>query len=255
MENNLNNTKGKFVKLGFIYCLVNPTNNEIFYVGATESAPKDRLQGHYNHFKEYLKGQRKGNNRFEYFEKLWPEIARVRLIKIVQNDYLYEWEKYYINKYRKLGCPLTNQTDGGEGGDTQKYKNPIDKQAFSELIRNKIAYRKKPEGFAENLSKSRMGKDNPMAGKSILGWVIVFDNSDNPLTLCKYPYEITEFLQKMYPNYEHKKCTNATGNISKGVRHNKSHICKSLGYIFKAYEICDKKIQDIVSKTYENKSL
>lgn len=30
MENNLNNTKGKFVKLGFIYCLVNPTNNEIF---------------------------------------------------------------------------------------------------------------------------------------------------------------------------------------------------------------------------------
>lgn len=93
----------------------------------------------------------------------------MRLIKIVQNDYLYEWEKYYINKYRKLGCPLTNQTDGGEGGDTQKYKNPIDKQAFSELIRNKIAYRKKPEGFAENLSKSRMGKNNPMAGKSILG--------------------------------------------------------------------------------------
>ena len=53
----LQNQTQKLVQLGFIYCLKNPKNKDIFYVGATESAPKDRLLGHYYHFKEYLKAQ------------------------------------------------------------------------------------------------------------------------------------------------------------------------------------------------------
>jgi len=64
MENN------RIVDLGFIYCLKNPLNDEIFYIGATESAPKDRLKMHYAHFREYLKGLRNLNNRFKYFENL-----------------------------------------------------------------------------------------------------------------------------------------------------------------------------------------
>lgn len=248
MEDEVKNTK--LVELGFIYCLINPKNSEVFYIGATESAPKDRLKTHYNHFREYLKGERKGNKRFEYFENMWPEIPEVKLLKIVQNDYLYEIEKQFIADYRNKGYNLVNQTDGGEGGDTQKFKDTIDKQYFSEMIRNKIAYHKKPDGFAENLSKTRMGKNNPMAGKSLLGWVVVHDTDENPIKLCKYPYEITEFLEQKYE--DHKQCRNATGNISKGVRHNKNHTSRSMGYIFKAYEICDEKVQDIVRTAYES---
>ena len=62
--------KHKLVELGFIYCLKNPLTDEIFYIGATESTPKDRLSGHYNHFKEYLKGERKCTKKFEYFESI-----------------------------------------------------------------------------------------------------------------------------------------------------------------------------------------
>lgn len=44
----LTNQTSKLVPLGFIYALVNPKTKEIFYIGATESSPKDRLQGHYS---------------------------------------------------------------------------------------------------------------------------------------------------------------------------------------------------------------
>lgn len=66
----MNNQETKLVELGFIYCLKNPKTDEIFYIGATESAPKDRLKGHYAHFSEYLSGKRNTNKRFEYFEML-----------------------------------------------------------------------------------------------------------------------------------------------------------------------------------------
>lgn len=39
----MNSNPKKLVELGFIYALKNPINNEIFYIGATESSPKDRL--------------------------------------------------------------------------------------------------------------------------------------------------------------------------------------------------------------------
>lgn len=66
----MNNQQNKLVELGFIYCLKNPKNNEIFYIGATESSPKDRLSGHYSHFKEYLSGKRNCNKKFEYIESI-----------------------------------------------------------------------------------------------------------------------------------------------------------------------------------------
>lgn len=66
----MSNLQNKLVELGFIYCLKNPKTDEIFYVGATESAPKDRLTGHYYHFKEYLSGKRNKTQKFEYFESI-----------------------------------------------------------------------------------------------------------------------------------------------------------------------------------------
>ena len=66
----MNNQETKLVELGFIYCLKNPKTDEIFYIGATEQAPKDRLAGHYAHFKEYLKGQRNSTKKFRYMEEI-----------------------------------------------------------------------------------------------------------------------------------------------------------------------------------------
>jgi hypothetical protein len=125
----LPNQKDKLVRLGFIYALKNPDTGEIFYVGATESTPKDRLAGHYNHFIEALEGKRKMNKKFEYFKKIYPKTADWEVLKIVENDYLYKIEVEYIEKYSKL-WNLTNQTKGGEGGDTFTMQDSIAKKTY-----------------------------------------------------------------------------------------------------------------------------
>ena len=241
----------KIVELGFIYCLRNPSTNEIFYIGATESAPKDRLKGHYSHFKEYLKGERNLNKRFEYLENIWPEIAIIELLEIVQNDYLYKKEIEYITKYTKK-YNLTNQTIGGEGGNTFTMQNSKSKKEISELIRNKQLGKKKPKGFAENLSKIHTGSGNPMVGTGKLGWVICFNLDEKPLKLMKYPFEITNYLNELYGINNSKKHKNASGNISKGIRKNVSKMCKSKNLIWKDFNICSKEIQDIVLTDYES---
>jgi len=241
--------KHKLVDLGFIYCLKDPRNNEIFYIGATESAPKDRLAGHYTHFKEYLCGQRGENKRFLKFEEFFPELANIEVLEIIQNGYLYTKEIEYISKYRKTHN-LTNQTEGGEGGDTFTLQTRVNKLKISELIAAKHTGKKKPDGFGENLSKNRMGKDNPAAGKEgLTPWCVVFDN-DVPERLCKFPFEITQFLDDKLGIENHKLHSGRTGNISKMLR--KTGITNSSNFKFIKFDMCSKEIQDIVHKNYEN---
>lgn len=249
----LTNQTNKLVELGFIYALLNPENDEMFYIGASESSPKDRLKGHYYHFKEYLEGKRGKTKKFEYFEKFYPQLVKIKLLEIVQNDYLYQIEQKYIQEY-SIKYPLVNQTIGGEGGDTFTLQETVDKIRISELISKQHTGKTKPEGFGENLSKKRMGSQNPMAGKSDMGWVIIFNSDDDYIKLCKAPFEITEFLDSELGIENHKLHAGRVGNISKKMRIAKNKICKSSGYIFKSFDICSKEIQDIVCKDYESKS-
>lgn len=69
-------------------------------------------------------------------------------------------------------------------------------------------------------------------------------NFNKILEKSEYFFDLWKVLCILIIITNHKKCTNATGNISKGVRHNKSHICKSLGiylkpmkYVIKKYKI------------------
>ncbi len=238
------NQTSKLVSLGFIYALVNPITQDIFYIGATESSPKDRLQGHYSQFKEYLLGRRNKTKKFEYFENLYPDLAQVKLLKIVQNDYLYKIEQEFIKEYSEK-YSLVNQTTGGEGGDTFTLQDYVDKLHISELIGSSQRGKAKPEGFGENLSKQRMGANNPMAGTDNMGPVVVFENNV-PIKVCHAPFEITNFLDSVFGEENHKKHSGRVGNISKKIRLSDSKICNSSGYVFKSLSVCDKEIQDIV---------
>ena len=246
----LPNQKDKLVRLGFIYALKNPDTGEIFYVGATESTPKDRLAGHYNHFIEALEGKRKMNKKFEYFKKIYPKTADWEVLKIVENDYLYKIEVEYIEKYSKL-WNLTNQTKGGEGGDTFTMQDSIAKKRISELISSKIVGRPKPEGFGENLSKARMGGNNPAAGKTRYN-VAIFNNKEEFIKIIHYPYEITDFLDGVFQEEPHEKHAKTAGNVMAGIRKNQSKTSKNNGYIFKDVSICPQEIQDIVQSTNES---
>lgn len=241
----MNDLQHKLVELGFIYCLKNPKTDEIFYIGATESAPKDRLAGHYGHFKEYLNGKRSLTQKFKYFEDIWPEFAKIELLEIIQNDFLYQKEIEYIEKYSKI-CNLTNQTIGGEGGDTFTLQESFNKEKISQLISIKNS-KPKPAGFSEHLSEIRKGAGNPMAAMSTMPKCIVFDGEDNPIQLITAPYQIAEFFDNIFGYHHHKTHAGRAGNISKAIK--AKGFINSTGYLFKDFNQCSIEIQDIVQQT------
>lgn len=244
----MNDQTHKLTELGFIYCLKHPETNEIFYIGATESAPKDRLSGHYSQFREYLSGKRNSNKRFEYIESIWPNLVKIELLEIIQDDFLYQKEIEYIKKYSEF-CNLTNQTIGGEGGDTFSLQETINKEKISQLISIKNS-KPKPKGFSEHLSKIRMGENNPMAGKTSMPKCIIFDKDNKPIKMVKAPYQISEFFDIVYGVENHKLHASANGNITKALK-TKGYI-NSRGFLFKKFDDCSVEIQDIVQQDYEN---
>jgi len=99
----------------YIYILVGD-NDEIRYVGKT-MYPKQRL---YSHIKE-SKGV--GNNhKINWIKKLLSEDKKPKMVLIdeVGEDWQY-WERYWIEQFKQWGFNLTNQTEGGDGGNGYKH--------------------------------------------------------------------------------------------------------------------------------------
>lgn len=90
----------------FIYCLVDPRDNSIFYVGKTVD-PKRRLRHH-------LKYQ-KGFPKSKYIEDLLSidVTPRMEILEVVSSENWEERERYYVSLYRANGANLTNVGPGG----------------------------------------------------------------------------------------------------------------------------------------------
>lgn len=111
------------IKIVYIYKLINPIDNQIFYVGYTNN-PKKRLIEHLR-----TKGRREKNiykdniiNKIIQFG-LKPEMEIIDECSYLFNSNLNKYEHeilemYYIKKYRNDGVKLANLTDGGDGGCT-----------------------------------------------------------------------------------------------------------------------------------------
>ena len=220
--------------LGNIYCLKNPTTNEIFYVGATIKTLEERLKKHYWDLSSFKNGNREKNKRFEYLIQLEPKIAIIELIEQVPITLLEEKEKEYILKYKKIYPNLTNIAAGGKGGDI--YSNHIQerKEEISLKISTALKGKAKPKGFSDNLSESRKGKANPNA-KELLNWIV----ADNKY-LFKYGFEINNFIGSKY----------AAGNVTRrlGVPNNNPY-----NRTWVLFSSLDKELQDIVRNLYENR--
>ena len=95
--------------MAFIYVLIDPRTEEIRYVGWTSTTLKRRLQAHLC--------SRSGVHRTRWIQSLLREGLRP-CIRAVQQVPLGSWgdaERYWIAYFKKIGCPLTNGTEGGEG--------------------------------------------------------------------------------------------------------------------------------------------
>ena len=103
-----------YVESAKIYVLIDPRNQEIRYVGKTESSLDDRL---YHHIWDAASGKSTAH-KARWLQKL-HRLGYEPMIVLVQEVPTINWpdaERYWINYYRSVGCPLTNATDGGDSG-------------------------------------------------------------------------------------------------------------------------------------------
>lgn len=95
-----------------IYALLDPRDRQIRYVGKTKRTVEKRLYFH-------LKTRRKTKNR-SWLDSLValdlkPETV---VLEIVDGSQCWQdRERFWIKRYRDLGCNLNNHTDGGDGID------------------------------------------------------------------------------------------------------------------------------------------
>lgn len=225
--------------LGFVYYLQNPKTMEIFYVGVTQSSLTNRLRTHYQHLREFERGLRKDNRRYQYLKDLRPFKATIHLLEIVHGPLkkLEEREKVYISFFKKQNPNLTNMTNGGRGGCTNCFYTEQEMENLSLKHSNSLKGKSKPKGFAENLSIKRKGFGNP-ATKELKNWIVAKKEED--YYLFKYGFQINDFLDNKY----------AYRNV---IRFIDSETNKPYGYFWKNFHNLSKGIQDIVQTTYESK--
>lgn len=233
------------IMMGFIYFLQDPITKLPFYVGATKSSLSMRLTGHYQHLREYERGDRGWNKRYQYLIDLRPLRCLIQLVEIVEDTkYLDDAEKMYIAIFKEWGFDLVNQTDGGKGGDTAKDRTQEQTERFRTRIRSKLKGKPKPVGFAEALSKARMRANNPQAGTTKYSPIVCFDKAGNAVRMFKHPYEVRDFIG--LSNSTH---ANVIRVLTGKIRHHRPG-----GYDWKFLHDCDQPIQDIVQSLYESES-
>jgi len=100
------------MKTTFIYTLNCPKSGDVRYVGKSNN-PKTRFSKHI---------QMAGNN---HDKNNWVRCLKSEELKpilsIIDEVLICDWkdkEKFYISKFRKLGCKLFNTSIGGEGSDS-----------------------------------------------------------------------------------------------------------------------------------------
>lgn len=125
----------------YIYLLLDPRDNSIRYVGATIH-PEKRMWEHLHDLR--LKCHRTDWIKFLLRNELEPQMW---IIEVTDEKKWEKRERNWIKFYRKVGCDLTNATDGGEGV-----------REMSEEIRRKIGVTR---------SARYSGENHPLFGKKM----------------------------------------------------------------------------------------
>lgn len=205
-----------------IYGIVHPTTKEVVYVGQTPDNLEHYLKTKYWKLNEVKRGNRNWTKLFHFLDDLLPLKAEIVSLYVSDTNKPFDganfWEKFYINKYRKINPNLLNETDGGIGGNTYRYKTKDEIKNIGQKVSKKLKGRKKPEGFGKKLSELRTGLNNPMA-KQLNPRIVAMDNFRIVATF-DYGFEINQFVNN----------NSAYGNISKRL---KNGFCNSYGYIWK----------------------
>jgi hypothetical protein len=119
-------------KMVKIYCLIDPRDNLVRYVGYTTSTLQLRLNGHMTSI--YTK---KRTHKINWIFNLKSVNLKptIHLLEEVEFEYGWDAEKYWIEQFKHWGFKLTNSSEGGEvpltkpGKDNPNYGNKYNENA------------------------------------------------------------------------------------------------------------------------------
>jgi len=155
------------LKMVHIYGLIDPTTNQLRYVGKSVDINR-RYRRHINErfihdsYKDRWIRKLVNKNHF-------PELL---IIDEVQEDEWEFWERHYISYFKCIGCLLTNGTDGGDQPPstkgrkhTEESKNKMSKAKKGKPIPWLNNGQSRTKSHKQNLSKSLKGRISPNKGK------------------------------------------------------------------------------------------
>ena len=157
-------------KVTYIYCLKDPIDDKVKYVGKSDT-PFKRFKGHLAKHKYNIT---KKNNWIKKLLSLEKKPILEILDVVPDNEWSF-WEKYWIGLFKTWNIELYNLTNGGDGGNfglfiNKKISEKLKNRKFSEktinLMRESARKRKLSDEGRKSLSKHRMGVKNPMFGKT-----------------------------------------------------------------------------------------
>jgi hypothetical protein len=130
----------------FIYSLIDPRDNSIFYIGKTND-PIRRLRYHTNYKKNTP------NSKFIRDMLCVGIKPKMEILEVISPEDWQEKERYYISLYRKMGVGLKNVLDGGDQYPdwTGKHHKEETKKKMSEAGKG----RKFSDKHRANLSATR----------------------------------------------------------------------------------------------------
>lgn len=218
----------------FIYCLIDPRNNDIRYIGKTSNV-KNRLK---NHISEAIKSNSK-THKVNWIKSVLKEnlTPMIDIIDEVSESSVNFWEKHYISLYKSWGINLTNMTDGGDGYSSSYFTPEIRKKISNNQSGEKNGFyghkhnldlRKK---WSNERKISNGGKNNSMFNKkhtveSKLKMSLKkrnkYNGDKNPRAKKLYQYDLNNNLIKIWNCA--KECADiyqiSRGNISNAAKHN-----------------------------------
>lgn len=207
-----------------IYALINPTNNEIIYVGQTTYSLSKYLKSKYWKLNEVKRGERPWSPLYRFLNDFLPNKVDIVLLRKVDTDKPFQnadfTERYYIKQCRELYPNLLNEADGGIGGNQNSNKSKEELTIIGRKISMKLKGKKKPAGFSEHLSFIRKGINNPAARP--LNPKIAAYKGSKLIKVFEYGFEINEFINK-----------NAYSNVKKALT---KHHYNPYGYTWKYIE-------------------
>lgn len=135
----------------FIYGLVDPTNNQLKYIGKSVN-PKNRFRKHLQECRKKVTYKDRWLNKLLQ-KNIKPELL---IIDVVNESNWVFWEKHYIAYFKKIGCELTNTTEGGDNPPNRIGKKRTKEEI--EKIRKSNLGKKRSEETKQKLSISKKGK-------------------------------------------------------------------------------------------------